>query len=138
MKLLYCFLALLITLAGCASSSNNEVNPESLNNLVSLQQPGDQTFQSSKVYIDSVKHVTWKESPALLISGTFPDACTNLSGVSHRIQSDALYIELKAWRNPEMMCAQVLTPFSFVYQDLSDEELSSHTEAIINGTAFSY
>lgn len=137
MKFFLTSLAIVIVVAGCASSSKKN-NTNNSYSSISLQKPLDQPNQPSKVYIDSVKKVTNNDKQALLIYGTFPDACTNLEEVTHSIENGSLYLKFKAWRNPEMMCAQVLTPFTFVYDKLTEEELTSHSEVIINGTAFSY
>lgn len=138
MKFLYVACVILF-LAGCASSSNNEKeNGKRFPNLVTLQQPGDQPHEVSRVYIDSVKQITTDKKPALLISGTFPDACTYLQEVTHQINNDSLYLHFSTWKNPETMCAQVLTSFSFIYDELSEKELSAHSKVIINDTSYSY
>lgn len=110
---------------------------ESYSHLISLEKPGEEPNQPSKVYIDSVKKITENKKDALLIGGTFPDACTKLEEVTHHTKNDSLYLEITAWRNPDKMCAQVLTPFTYIYDQVSDEELKSHSEVIVNGTAFS-
>lgn len=134
---MYWSLAALLIIVGCASSSNKKSSPD-LDNLITLQKPGEQSYQSSKVYIDSVKKITSEESPSLLIHGTFPDACTNLEEVNHHVENDSLYLEVKAWRNPETMCSQVLTPFSFIYDNLSKQDFAYHSEVIINGTSYKF
>jgi len=136
-KLTYLFIAILIVIAGCASSNNGD-EAETYPNLVSLQQPDDQPHKPSKVYIDSVKQITVDEQPALLISGTLPDACTNLQKVTHSISQNKLSMEITAWRNPDKMCAQVLSPFSFIYEGITKKELSNQSSAFINGTEFKF
>lgn len=136
MKIVYLFLAVLTLIAACASSSNNK--SRDYENLVSLHEPEEQPHQPSKVYIDSVKQIVHEQEAALLIHGTFPDACTNIEEVIHSVENDSLYLEIKAWRNTEQMCAQVLTPFSYIYKELSKEHFAEHTEININGTAYSF
>lgn len=128
------FLAVLILIVGCASSSNK--HNQDYEDLVSLQKPQDQPHRTSKIYIDSLKQITHEQESALLIHGTFPDACTKLEEVTHRVENDSLYLDLKAWRNPDKMCSQVLTPFSYIYEKLSEEDFASHSEIIINDTAY--
>jgi hypothetical protein len=123
-------------IAGCTSTSNK--NNQDYDDLVSLQKPGEQPYRSSKVYIDSVKQITRNQDPGLFLYGTFPDACTNLENVTHRVENDSLYLDVKAWRNPETMCSQVLTPFAFIYENLSEQDFASHSEIIINGTSYSF
>ena len=138
MRLLYWMLAISVIAAGCDFSSQNSKRPaEGYQNLVTLQQPSDDA-QSSKIYIDSVKTVTTSNEMALLVSGTFPDACTKLGSASHQQQSDNLYLDITAWRTPQTMCAQVLTPFSFIYKGLTSNAISANDQIIINGTAYSY
>lgn len=110
---------------------------ESYKNLVTIQKPDDEPHKQSKVYIDSVKKATADNDPVLVVSGTFPDGCTKLQDVTHRTTNDSLYLDIKAWRNPEMMCSQVLTPFSYVYSKLSKKELSAHEKVFINGSSYS-
>lgn len=131
-------LAVLIVISSCASSSKNEEPHQSYENLITIQKPGGQPNQPAQIYIDSVKSITRDQGRALLIQGTFPDACTNLESITHRIQKDSLFLHIKAWRNPEMMCAQVLTSFSYIYEQLNNDELSSRSEVIINDTAYNY
>lgn len=122
---------------GCASSSQKGDNVESYENLVTIQKPDDEPHQQSKVYIDSVKKITNDDEPVLVVNGTFPDACTKLQHVTHRIAGDSLYLDVKAWRKPDMMCSQVLTPFSYIYDSITKKELNSHAEVIINGSSYS-
>lgn len=136
MKIPKIALILIIVVAGCASSNNSE-ETEGYPHLVTLQQPGDQPYDTSRVYIDSVKVIT-RNQQALLIHGTFPDACTKIRDVSHTIDNDSLKLSFSAWRNPEKMCAQVLTPFSFIYNKLTEKELRSHSKIFVNNTPYNY
>lgn len=110
---------------------------ESYKNLVTIQKPDDEPYQQSKVYIDSVKKITDNSKPVLVVSGTFPDACTKLQNVNHRTAGDSLYLDIQAWRNPDMMCSQVLTPFSYIYDSIAEKELNAHAKIIINGSSYS-
>lgn len=109
---------------------------ESYENLVNIQEPDDEPYQQSKVYIDSVKKITDHNKPILVISGTFPDGCTKLQNVTHHTTGDSLYLDIKAWRNPNMMCAQVLTPFSYIYDRITEKELSTYAKVIVNGSSY--
>lgn len=109
---------------------------ESYNHLISIEKPEAES-QPSKVFVDSVKIVSENNREVLLIGGSFPDACTKLKEATHQTEEDSLYLELTAWRSPDEMCAQVLTPFTYMYDQLSKEELNSHSEIKVNGTTFS-
>lgn len=114
------------------------MDPDSYENLVNTQKPGDEPSKQAKVYIDSVKKVWVNNKPALLINGTFPDGCTKLQQVTHHIDNDSLYLDIKAWRNPNMMCTQALSPFTYIYDQLSKKQHQSHSHININGTSFSF
>ena len=128
----------LTLVAGCASSNNEQIDLNSVEHLVQLKNPADQPYKSSRVYIDSVKRISTNNQTGLLISGTFPDACTNLERVTHQVRNDSLHIQFNAWRNPKLMCAQVLTPFSYFYPELSRDQLSTHSAVIINDSSYSF
>lgn len=129
---------LLIVIAGCASSSNKGQSQDSYPHLVETVQPEDQPYESSKVYIDSVKQITFEGEPALLVSGTFPDGCTNLREVSHTLGEEAVALNFVAWRNPEKMCTQVLTPFSFIYKGLTENEINAYSSVTVKGVSYSF
>lgn len=137
MRLLLYTITIFALIIGCASSSQKSDSVESYENLINIQKPDNEPHQLSKVYIDSVKKITDNDKPVLVISGTFPDACTKLQNVTHRTTADSLYMDIKAWRNPDMMCSQVLTPFSYVYNNITEKELNTHSEVIINGSTYS-
>lgn len=125
-------------MAGCSSSSDKKKSAATITNLVSLEKPGTTPHQPSKVYIDSVETISGNGRLQLLIHGTFPDACTKLEDVTHHIRNDSLHLDFKAWRNPKVMCMQVLTSFSLIYDKIAQDTLSSHSNIIVNGTAYHY
>jgi hypothetical protein len=122
---------------GCSSSSNKEDAAQQYQHLIDLQEPTG-IAQSANIYIDSVQQVAHNDNPALLISGTLPDACTMLGSASHRMTNSKLTLELSAWRNPNAMCAQVLTPFSFIYDRVDASVLNSKEQIGINNSTYSY
>ncbi|WP_445666555.1 hypothetical protein [Fodinibius sp. AD559] len=137
MRLLLYTATIFVLIISCASSSQKSNTVESYENLIYIQEPDDEPYQQSKVYIDSVKKITDNNKQVLVVSGTFPDACTKLQNVTHRTTGDSLYLDIKAWRNPDMMCSQVLTPFSYIYNNITEKELSTHTKVIINASSYS-
>lgn len=106
--------------------------------LVQLKPVGQEAHEPSKVYIDSVKQITDQGQPALLISGSFPDACTSLGSVSKEGDEGKLELRITAWRNTEQMCAQVITPYSFIYSRLSVKQLKAQSSVIINESTYKY
>lgn len=136
---LFLFISVLIM---CSCASSNKKNQQSgakssYPNLVKLEKPKKSAVKKGKVYIDSVKKVTKDSQKALLISGNFADGCTHLKSVTHRTKDDSLMLELSSWRDPEAMCTQALTPFSFIYEELSDTKLSNYSQVSIKDKTYS-
>jgi hypothetical protein len=46
-----------------------------------------------------------------VVSGFFPDACTQVSDVGQQVQEDRFEITICTASPPDMMCAQMITPF---------------------------
>ncbi|MDZ7683018.1 MAG: hypothetical protein U5J63_15205 [Fodinibius sp.] len=138
MRFLFWTAAILIAVTACNPSSNNVENPsDQYQNFVTLQEPTENS-QSVRIYIDSVQTIAKNDKTALLISGTFPDACTKLGDAYHHTKDNTLHLELSGWRTPDTMCAQVLTPFSYIYDKIKIATLTNHSQIIINKTAYSY
>ncbi len=135
MKLISLILLVSFIMAGCASSENNSNRGRDFNNLVEIMAPGDEPEEASKVYIDSAEVISRAGEKALLISGSFPDGCTNLKSVTHSLQNGELRINMTAWRNPDKMCTQALVGFSYIYDEAASE-LDENPSVIINGTSY--
>lgn len=136
MKALALLLLSGIIAAGCASSEKKSLDKSKIENLVEIHPPLHKSYTKSKVYIDSVQLIDDNDRRALLVSGSFPDGCTRLDRAAHTVNNGEVELSLSAWRDPEMMCAQVLTPFSFIYNGLAEEELDQRPAILINGTTF--
>lgn len=107
-----------------------------IQNLVSLNPPGEQEAEKSTIYIDSVETITYENRRVLLISGSFPDACTHLSSASDTLIDGKIHITLKAWRETDRMCAQVLTSYSFIYSEITEDMLSDINSVTINERSY--
>lgn len=136
MRIILLFGILFLMLSGCLSSerNNNEGSPST--NIVSLIPPVDQEQEESTLYIDKVELARPDNREVLLISGSFPDACTHLKSASHSLSRDTLDITLEAWRNPSVICAQVLTSFSYYYKEVPEKELKEITSVTINSRTY--
>lgn len=128
-------LVFLIALAGCASSQSDQNQPQ-YPNLVSVNPPNGQKNSPSKAYIDSVKMIDHKGNKALLISGNMANGCTYLLKATHTAADDSLSISLTAWKPADKICSQALVPFSFIYDELSAEELNKRNTMSINQKSF--
>ncbi|MDZ7716034.1 MAG: hypothetical protein U5J95_07465 [Balneolaceae bacterium] len=136
MRLPALLLVLSVFVTSCISSEKNTDNMPSYQNLVEVVPP-DSNQKESKVYIDSVEIVSHKNAKAFLIQGSFPDGCTKLKSASHNMSEGTFFISLKAWRNPDSMCTQALTPFSFIYDKVAQENISGLSSVDVNGKSYS-
>lgn len=137
MKYILLLLLSFLTVAGCSSSDNNRIDSQELSDIVTLNPPKDQSADSAVIYVDSAEIVTHNNSLALLISGDFPDGCTQLEKAEHKWLDDNLSLTVSAWRDPNLSCTQALTPFSFIYEQLSEQELTQLDTLLINDTVYS-
>jgi hypothetical protein len=118
--------------------SQKNIPRDSLDNLIELQEPGDQPHEPSKVYIDSVRKLKVDKQLVLVIRGSFPDGCSYLESVDHNIDNGDLYLELDAWRDAEKMCTQALSPFTYIYDKITEDELSEYSSVIINDSVYEF
>lgn len=130
------FLTVSLLAAACASSEKNSNRKEDFPNLVNLNPPDDQKQEESNIYIDTVEYITLEDQKALLISGSFPDACTHLKSATDSLENDTLKITLKAWRETDKMCAQVLTSYSYIYEGIPKEVLENRSTVTINNRSY--
>lgn len=129
----------LFMISGCASSEKNSNKKQEMSwpNLVTLNPPAENNnSRESDVYIDTAGVVSHNGKQTLLIKGQFPDGCTQLGSADYARAGDTLQITLRAWRDPNMMCAQVLTPFSFLYEDIPEKMLVNRELIQINGQSY--
>lgn len=136
MRIIVLFSTLLFLLFGCVSSEKNSHEDRATTNMVSLSPPNDQKQEESTVYIDLVELASLENQDVLLISGSFPDACTHLKSSSHTLSGETLEITLEAWRNPSVICAQVLTSFSYYYKEVPEKALEEITSVTINSRTY--
>lgn len=136
MKIVSLLMLSICIVAGCSSSDNNRIDSRDISDIVSLNPPEGRQADSSVVYIDSTGIVNHKNSIALLVAGDFPDGCTHLKRATHEWVDERLSLTIAAWRDPDMMCTQALTPFTFIYDQLSEEELAGLDSVRINGTTY--
>lgn len=137
MKYILLLLLSCLTVGGCSSSDNNRIDSRELSDIVTLNPPANQSADSAVIYIDSATIVNHNNGLALLISGDFPDGCTQLKRVEHKWPDEQLSLTLSAWRDPDLSCTQALTPFSFIYEQLSEQELKKLDTIRINETSYS-
>lgn len=137
------FLTLLIltVIAGCSSDEAvkkdaNVVMKNNYPNLVQVEEPQNVETEPSKVYVDSIRVINYKNEKALLISGNFANSCTSLKEVSHSASGDTLSITLSGWMPADKLCATVLTPFSFIFNSLTNEGVNQFSVVEVNGNTY--
>lgn len=137
MRMTMVYLMLLIFLYSCASTEQDRDLESSYENLVSLEQPAaNQQQEESILYLDSAQKIRSQGQLAVLIRGSFPDGCSRLGSATHVVENDTLKITLGAWRDPDMMCSQALTSFSFIYPAISEDLLKQHDQLRINNKTY--
>lgn len=134
MRILFLLLPIIPILIAACIPSENSSDPESeYSDLVKVNPPeGVQQQEESQVYIDNVEKVEYDGKEVLLIKGSFPDGCTHIKSAGHFTEGKTINISIIAWRDPDMMCSQVLTSFSFLYTNISEQVLQNDPALIVN------
>lgn len=129
------FLFVTFLVISCSSPESNQQSHNTQSNefnMAELSTPDTSNYSESKVYVDSVKPT----QQGLLISGNLPDGCSKLHKASHTLQGDSLRVTLTAWRPADKMCTQALTPFKFMYEKVSSQQIENITVVAVNDKAF--
>jgi hypothetical protein len=122
---------------GCNSTQQEHDPGPNYENLVPLEPPqSNLDLEDSQIYVDSAQKIHHRGQTAILIRGSFPDGCTRLKSAGHQVENDTLKVTIEAWRDPEMMCAQVLTSFSFIYSDIAEAVLGEHEQISVNNKLY--
>lgn len=128
---------LLVLMIGCAKSESGNAQQTTYPNLTQLSPPDIQEYTDSKVYVDSVKVIDRDNQKALLIYGNLSNGCTRLHKASHSIENDFLQLTLTGWQPEGKMCSQALVPYSFIYEQVPQEQLERFETVNINGNSYS-
>ena len=127
--ILFLFLTASWITAGCTSKHTRKTSTVTTNDstltvlddttqikdLVSLASPGNSTYLTGGVYIDSVEKVIHHQQAALLIHGNLPSGCSSLLKVEHVATGDTLKLHMRSWKPKNKMCTQQLVPFAYLY-----------------------
>lgn len=135
--LLFSVFAFLLVATACSPSNNNYIDTRDVADLVSINEPEPSTnADTATIYIDSVALANHNDQTVLLVSGDFPDGCTQLKEANHTWKNDIPSVQLKAWRDPDQMCTQALSSFSYIYENISEDELTELDSIFINDQSF--
>ncbi|MGM0587696.1 MAG: hypothetical protein ACQETE_04745 [Bacteroidota bacterium] len=119
-------------------SKYNAVEASDLQNLVSLTEP-DADHAESVIYINQISKVKYNGKLVLLVQGNFPNGCAQLLGANHKIiDSGTFRIELTGWKPTDRMCTQALVPFSYIYDQISAEEIQKLDSYLIEGRRYDF
>jgi hypothetical protein len=104
-KLNTMMICLLVTtmLAACASSPNTQAT-------AGTKTPEE--VSSTPAMVDSVTVELRDKHDYAIINGNYPDPCTHTSSVQQVIEGSTFKITLLTKRPADIMCAEVLTPFT--------------------------
>lgn len=127
---------LILTLTLCGCSMYDDSLTERFPNLVQVNPPGDLPYEESSVNIEKVDVVVLKNGKALHIQGQFPNPCTHLLRVEGELAGTTLALSFDSWQESNVMCAQSLTPFSYLYTELSEDQLATIEKVTIDGRDF--
>ena len=127
------FLILITAVAGCTSmqSSLDEQYPDR----VQVNPPQRVPYEERPLHIRSVERIQFRNNYALVIEGDFPNPCTQILRVNDNRFAQTNSFEIIGWQKYEEMCAQMITPFTFIYENQS-MPLRDLETVTVNGTAF--
>lgn len=127
-------LILSIILGSC--TMHDDSLTERFPNLVQVTSPGDVPYEEVNVNIENIDIVDLNSGKALHVQGNFPNACTNLLRVEGTLSGTTLELNLVGWQETEIFCAQYLVPYSYLYTELSSDQIESIEKVISNGNEF--
>ncbi|WP_421772886.1 hypothetical protein [Gracilimonas sp.] len=133
-SLLTYLIAVIILGVGCAS---NQPSPEeSYPDLVDENPPNRIPYVEKDVSIDSITFIKVQNEKALLIKGTFPNPCTQILRVDERVVPEMLTLNIIGWQRYQQMCAQAITPFTYIHKGISSEQWEQKKLIVINEKEF--
>jgi hypothetical protein len=83
------------------------------------------TTEESQVFVDSVVVEERDGEYYAIVQGNYPDSCSTIDSVEQTVEGGALSLTINAVRPSDVVCAQVLTPFT--------EEILLNTENLEPG-----
>lgn len=92
-------------------------------------------YDEKDITIRSVEPVQSGRQYALLIEGDFPNPCTQLLRVNEKSGLDKLNLKILGWQKHKEMCAEVITPFTFIYE-IPKEDYEKIDSVSANGKTF--
>jgi len=134
--ILFTLLSLHLLMMGSGCTVNEDSIKDRYPNLVEITAPGDLPYSEVSIGIEKADIVTLSNDLALHIKGYFPNPCTQLLRVEESFNEGVLRLELIGWQQSDIFCAQTITPFSYLYTTLNDDQLQSLEVVTVNGEEF--
>lgn len=134
--LLFAISVLILSLTIGSCTMHEDSLTEQFPDLVQVDPPGDLPYKEVQLYIENIQIVELNSGKALHVQGNFPNACSHLLRVEGTLSDTTLELNLIGWQETEIMCAQYLTPFSYLYTELSGDQLQAIEKVISNGSEF--
>ena len=114
--------AICVMLAACVAitpePSANELEP---------------AMAESQLYVDSVEVEKRDDEYYAVVSGTYADSCTEVTGVATEERSNGVEVALTAGRPADALCAQVLTPFEEIIPLNIDDAVPGEYTVVVDG-----
>lgn len=133
-SLLICLIAVILLGVGCAA---NQPSPEErFPDLVEENPPHRTPYVEKEITIDSVAFISVNKEKALLIKGTFPNPCTQILRVDERAFPEMLTLNIIGWQRYQQMCAQTITPFTYIHKGISSAQWEAMKLIEINEKEF--
>lgn len=119
-NLLIYLITVIILGVGCAS---NQPSPEErYPDLVEENPPHRIPYVEKEITIDSVAFIRVDKEKALVVKGSFPNPCTQILRVDERVFPEMLTLNIIGWQRYQQMCAQTITPFTYIHKGISSEQ----------------
>ena len=96
------FIVFFAMLAACSSTAESQENTNAAGSATG----------GSLAMVDSVTVERIDNQDYAVINGNYPDACTKISSVAQVVEGDAFSLTLLTQSPQDVMCAQMLTPFT--------------------------
>lgn len=117
-----------------ACTSTSDILNEKYPNLIELDPPERIPYEEKKVRVDDLQVMEIRGQSLLVIQGSFPNPCSKLLRIEQESFPEILNLELVGWQKAREMCAQSITPFTYIVKDIPEEQWEQLKLVTVNGT----
>lgn len=127
-------LLIVIILTSCGSGNATMEKTELPEDTIDIQSPPNDNYSVGRVYLSEIKRITVDGSAKLIIEGHLPESCSRLYTARLDFTSDSeATLDMRSWRPADQMCMQVLVKFTYIFDDIDDDRISSISYIEHNG-----